>query len=182
MLPAISPAVISHLAMPNSGVHRYAAALQSLVSAGARDRLARAEEPVVRRLCAGANEIRTIGPSQGRPDLSRVGNGGVSVASRPVDRCAGTVCDGRASAPVCILDRCAAMVFDGGMSVAVRPFDRSAGTACAGGVSVAAGAADLNTSTFSVDDATPAALTGTSPTGDAGRELRAASLLSNGGA
>ena len=35
MLPAISPAVISHLAMPNSGVRRYAAALQSLVSAGA---------------------------------------------------------------------------------------------------------------------------------------------------
>src|SRR5258707_8583944 len=53
MLPAISPAVISHLAMPNSGVRRYAAALQSLVSAGVRDRLARAEEPVVRRLCAG---------------------------------------------------------------------------------------------------------------------------------
>src|SRR5947208_11300880 len=52
MLPAISPAVISHLAMPNSGVRRYAAALQSMVSAGARDRLARAEEPVVRRLCA----------------------------------------------------------------------------------------------------------------------------------
>ena len=52
MLPAISPAVISHLAMPNSGVRRYAAALQSLVSAGARDRLARAEEPMVRRLCA----------------------------------------------------------------------------------------------------------------------------------
>src|SRR5437016_12535316 len=62
MLPAISPAVISHLAMPNSGVHRYAAALQSLVSAGARDRLARAEEPVVRRLCAGGREIRTLGP------------------------------------------------------------------------------------------------------------------------
>src|SRR5438445_6872308 len=62
MLPAISPAVISHLAMPNSGVHRYAAALQSLVSAGARDRLARAEEPVVRRLCAGGRWIRTLGP------------------------------------------------------------------------------------------------------------------------
>src|SRR6266704_2446873 len=59
MLPAISPAVISHLAMPNSGVHRYAAALQSLVSAGARDRLTRAEEPVVRRLCAGGKWIRT---------------------------------------------------------------------------------------------------------------------------
>src|ERR1700730_15574329 len=39
-------------------------ALQSLVSAGARDRLARAEEPVVRRLCAGGNRIRTIGPSR----------------------------------------------------------------------------------------------------------------------
>src|SRR3984893_15871163 len=64
MLLAISPAVISHLAMPNSGVRRYAAALQSLVSAGARDRLARAEEPVVRRLCAGGNRIRTIGPSR----------------------------------------------------------------------------------------------------------------------
>jgi hypothetical protein len=63
MLPAISPAVISHLAMPNSGVRRHAAALQSLVSAGARDRLARAEEPVVRRLCAGGNRIRTIGPA-----------------------------------------------------------------------------------------------------------------------
>src|SRR5438128_11675779 len=62
MLPAISPAVISHLAMPNSGVRRYAAALQSLVSAGAGDRLARAEEPVVRRLCAGGNRIRTLGP------------------------------------------------------------------------------------------------------------------------
>src|SRR4029077_12555815 len=62
MLPAISPAVISHLAMPNSGVRRYAAALQSLVSAGARDRPARAEESVVRRLCAGGNRIRTIGP------------------------------------------------------------------------------------------------------------------------
>ena len=74
------------------------------------------------------------------------------------------------------------MVFDGGMSVAVRLFDRGAGTACAGGASVAAGAADLNTSTFSVDDATPAALTGASPTGDLGRELRAASLFSNGGA
>src|ERR1700732_3847067 len=60
MLPAISPAVISHLAMPNSGVRRYAAALQSLVSAGARDRLARAEEPVVRRLCAGGgSQLRT---------------------------------------------------------------------------------------------------------------------------
>src|ERR1700751_6058217 len=35
MLPAISPAVILHLAMPNSGVRRCAAALQSLVSAGA---------------------------------------------------------------------------------------------------------------------------------------------------
>ena len=57
MLPAISPAVISHLAMPNSGVRRYAAALQSLVSAGARDRLARAEEPVVRRLCAGGDSL-----------------------------------------------------------------------------------------------------------------------------
>src|SRR5258708_37925915 len=62
MLPAISPAVTSHLAMPNSGVRRYAAALQSLVSAGVRDRLARAEEPVVRRLCAGGSEIRTLGP------------------------------------------------------------------------------------------------------------------------
>jgi len=51
----------SHLAMPNSGVRRYAAALQSLVSAGARDRLARAEEPVVRRLCAGGRWIRTFG-------------------------------------------------------------------------------------------------------------------------
>src|ERR1700731_2852389 len=61
MLPAISPAVISHLAMPNSGVRRHAAALRSLVSAGARDRLARAEEPVVRRLCAGGKWIRTIG-------------------------------------------------------------------------------------------------------------------------
>src|SRR5437588_458531 len=79
-----------------------------------------------------ARPIASIGPSQGRPDLSRVGNGGVSVASRPVDRCAGTVCDGRVSAPVCILDRCAAMVFDGGMSVAVGLFDRGAGTACAG--------------------------------------------------
>ena len=49
--------------MPNSGVHRYAAALQSLVSAGARDRLARAEEPVVRRLCAGGKRIRTLGPA-----------------------------------------------------------------------------------------------------------------------
>src|SRR5437660_1750491 len=58
MLPAISPAVISHLAMPNSGVRRYAAALQSLVSAGARDRLARAEEPVVCRLCAGGGQSR----------------------------------------------------------------------------------------------------------------------------
>ena len=72
------------------------------------------------------------------------------------------------------------MVFDGGMSVAVRLFDRGAGTACAGGVSVAAGAADLNTGTFSVDDAT--ALTVASPTGDPGTELRAASLFSNGGA
>ena len=74
------------------------------------------------------------------------------------------------------------MVFDGEMSVAVRPFDRSAGTACAGGVSVAVGAADLNTGIFSVDDVTPAALTGTSPTGDPGTELRAASLFSNDGA
>src|SRR5258707_10565110 len=67
MLPAISPAVISHLAMPNSGVRRDAAALQSLVSAGARDRLARAEEPVVRRLCAGGRWIRTPrSPRRGR--------------------------------------------------------------------------------------------------------------------
>src|SRR5207244_3749435 len=78
MLPAISPAVISHLAMPNSGVHRYAAALQSLVSAGARDRVARAEEPVVRRLCAGGSKIRTLGPPWGRrmygtrSDVSRI--------------------------------------------------------------------------------------------------------------
>ena len=80
------------------------------------------------------------------------------------------------------LDRCAAMVFDGGMNVAVRRFDRSAGTTCAGGMSVAVGAADLNTDTFSVDDATPAALIGASSTGDPGTELRAASLFSNGGA
>jgi len=53
--------------MPNSGVRRYAAALQSLVSAGARDRLARAEEPVVRRLCAGGRRIRTPGPSSIAP-------------------------------------------------------------------------------------------------------------------
>jgi hypothetical protein len=74
------------------------------------------------------------------------------------------------------------MVFDGGMSVAVRPFDRGVGTACAGGVSVAVGAADLNTGNFSVNDATLAALTGASPTGDPGRELRTASPFSNGGA
>src|SRR5467141_3433378 len=37
-------------------------ALDPLVSAGARDRLARAEEPVVRRLSGGGNEIRTLGP------------------------------------------------------------------------------------------------------------------------
>ena len=113
------------------------------------------------------------------------------------------VCDGRVSVPVRTLDRCAAVVFVGGMSVAVRPFDRSAGTACAGGVSVAVrpfdrsggtacaggvsvavGAADPSTGTFSVDDATRAALSGAgaSPTGDPGRELRAASLFSNGGA
>jgi hypothetical protein len=49
--------------MPNSGVRCHAAALQSLVIAGARDRLARAEEPVVRRLCAGGNWIRTICPT-----------------------------------------------------------------------------------------------------------------------
>ena len=41
-------------------------AVQSLVSAGARDRLARAEEPVVGRLCAGGRWIRTIGPRKGR--------------------------------------------------------------------------------------------------------------------
>jgi len=47
---------------------RYAAALQSLVSAGARDRLARAEEPVVRRLSAGGRWIRTFGSARkGRP-------------------------------------------------------------------------------------------------------------------
>src|SRR6266481_4648978 len=92
-------------------------------------------------------------PSQGRPGLSRVGNGGMSVASRPVlDLCAGTVCDGGVSVPVRTLDRCAAVVFVGGMSVAVRTFARGAGTACAGGVSVAAGAADPNTGTFSVDE------------------------------
>src|SRR5437870_9145274 len=62
MLPAISPAVISHLAMPNSGVRRYAAALQSLVSAGARDRLARAEEPVVRRLSPGGRGFELLVP------------------------------------------------------------------------------------------------------------------------
>src|SRR5207244_13642790 len=74
MLPAISPAVISHLAMPISGVRRYAAALQSLVSAGARDRLARVEEPVVRRLCAGGKWIRTIGSAGEGPDASCVGS------------------------------------------------------------------------------------------------------------
>ena len=82
--------------------------------------------------------------------------------------------------PVRTLARSAAMVFDGGMSVAVRAFDRSARTVCAGGVSVAVGAADLNTGTLSVDDATPTALSGASPTGDPGTELRAASLVSNG--
>src|SRR5439155_25392512 len=66
MLPAISPAVISHLAMPNSGVRRYAAALQSLVSAGARDRLVRAEEPVVRGLCAGGKQLRTLSPPRAK--------------------------------------------------------------------------------------------------------------------
>src|SRR6266446_2106014 len=54
--------VTSHLAIPNSGVRRYAAALQSLVSAGVRDRLARA----VRRLCARGRWIRTIGPRHER--------------------------------------------------------------------------------------------------------------------
>jgi len=59
----------------------YAAALQSLVSAGARDRLARAEEPVVRRLCAGGGshertDVRPASvPDADVPLLSRcVGN------------------------------------------------------------------------------------------------------------
>ncbi len=121
------------------------------------------------RLAGGGRGIRTLGPSQGRPGLSRVCNGGVGVASRPVvDLCAGTVCDGGVSVPVRILDRCAAMVFDGGMGVAERPFDRRAGTACAGGVTVAVGAADLDTGTFSVGDATLAALTGASLMGGPG--------------
>ena len=67
--------------MPNSGVRRYAAALQSLVSAGARDRLARAEEPVVRRLCAGGGGIRTFGPRE-RTTLSETG--ALDVAARPI--------------------------------------------------------------------------------------------------
>jgi len=78
------------------------------------------------------------------------------------------------------LDPGVVIVFDGGVSVAGRAFDRSARTVCAGGVSVAVGAADLNTGTLSVDDATPTALSGASPTGDPGTELRAASLVSNG--
>jgi hypothetical protein len=78
-------------------------------------------------------------------------------------------------------ERCAAMVFDGGMSVAVA-FDRSAGKLRAGGVCVAVRAADLNTGTFSVDAATPPALTGASPTGDLDTEIHAASLFSNGSA
>jgi hypothetical protein len=48
--------------MPNSGVRRYAAALQSLVSAGARDGLARAEEPVVNRASRAEMYARVLGP------------------------------------------------------------------------------------------------------------------------
>src|SRR6266446_4934306 len=49
----------------------------------------------------GDGTIPSLGPSQGRPGLSRVGNGGMSVASRPVvDLCAGTVCDGGVSVAV----------------------------------------------------------------------------------
>jgi hypothetical protein len=47
-------------------------------------------------------------------------------------------------------------------------------------VRIALRAADLNTGTFSVDDATPAARTGASPTGDPGTEPRSTSLFSNG--
>src|ERR1700738_118433 len=55
--------VTSHLAIPNSGVRRYAAALQSLVSAGVRDRLARA----VRRLCARGNGFEPSVPGTKGP-------------------------------------------------------------------------------------------------------------------
>jgi hypothetical protein len=78
------------------------------------------------------------------------------------------------------LDPGVVIIFDGGVSVAVRAFDRGAGTACAGEVRIALRAADLNTDTFSVDDVTPAALTGASPTGDPGTEPRSTSLFSNG--
>ena len=51
--------------VPITSAVLYAAALQSLVSAGARDRLARAGNRWFRRLCAGGKRIRTIGPSRG---------------------------------------------------------------------------------------------------------------------
>jgi len=77
-------------------------------------------------------------------------------------------------------ERSAAIVFGGGMIVAVA-FDRSAGKLRAGGVRVAERVADLDTGTFfSVDAATPPALTGASPTGDVGAKIHAASLSSNG--
>ena len=60
--------------VPITSAVLYAAALQSLVSAGARDRLARAEEPVVRRFCTGGNRIRTIGSAGEGPDASYVGS------------------------------------------------------------------------------------------------------------
>jgi hypothetical protein len=50
MLPAISPAVISHLAMPNR-------------CPPLRDRRCELRNRVVRRLCAGGSRNRTIGPS-----------------------------------------------------------------------------------------------------------------------
>src|SRR6266566_8969610 len=48
----------------------------------------------------------SLGPSQGRPDLSRRQRRGECCLAL-VDLCAGTVYDGGVTVPVCILDRCA---------------------------------------------------------------------------
>jgi len=87
--------------------------------------------------------------------------GGVSVASRPVDRSVGPVSAGGVSVAAPPIDLSAGPISMGGVRVAPCPIDLSAGIVCTGFVR-ALRVVDLDPGTFEVDVAPPVTLPGTS--------------------
>ena len=105
--------------------------------------------------------------------------GGVSVASRPVDRSVGPVSAGGVSVAAPPIDLSAGPISMGGVRVAPCPIDLSAGIVCTGFVR-ALRVVDLDPGTFEVDVAPPVTLPGTSLAENSCTEPRAASPVFDG--